>query len=99
MKPIRLKDAAEKYKIPIKTLYSWSSKKKFPTMIFKLGGLVMFDEDEYERLCIEQAGQAQPKPQPKTQPKAHKMNLSPTSAFLESVRRKKEEKARGDKES
>ena len=91
MRPIRLKDAAEKYKIPLKTLYSWSSQKKFPTMIFKLGGLVMFDEDEYFRLCIEKAGQPQPK--------APKKDLSPTSAFLESVRRKKEEKARGDKES
>jgi len=50
-------------------------------MIFKLGGLVMLDEDEYIRLCIEKSGQPQPQ--------GPKEKKDPTSTFLESVRRRK----------
>ena len=89
MNPIRLKDAAKKFGIPIKTLYSWNGQKKFPTVIFKLGGLVMFDEDEYLRVCRENAGQ----PESEVQEEKEKA----PSSFLERARALREKKAKGTK--
>lgn len=54
MKPIRVKKAAEKFGIPVKTLYSWHYTRKYPRLIFKLGALLMLDEDELVRMSQDQ---------------------------------------------
>jgi hypothetical protein len=57
MKPIRVKLAAERFGIPVKTLYSWHYMRKYPKLIFKLGALLMLDEDELVRMSRDEIGQ------------------------------------------